>query len=383
MDTTRPKEKEREYWLDLLRFIAIFMVICIHCADPFNISPEARANPEYNFWGSLYGAFLRPCVPLFVMITGALLLPIKENTGAFYKKRLSRILIPFLIWSILYNCYPLLTGMLGLDPAVVSETFAYAGPHPSQSLEDTIARLVAIIVSFNAYTVHLWYIFMLAGLYLYMPYLTAWIEKADRFQYKIYGAFWAATLFLPYAFRFTAPDILGRSAWNSFDTFYYFAGFNGYLFLGYCVKKYPLALNTATRYILCAALFSTGYLITYLGFRYMTANPGSTENDVELFFLYCSPQVALMTLAVILFIKPVKIRSKTVRKYLARTTQYGLGIYLCHYFVVGLGYAISQKLSIPVSVRIPFTALVVFAISWIVVHLFYKATPRYARWIFG
>lgn len=301
---------------------------------------------------------------------------------SFLQKKLYRILIPFLIWPILYNSYPLITGMLGLDPAIVSKTFAYAGTHPSQSMEDTITLLVAIPVSFNAYTIHLWYILMLAGLYLYMPFLTAWIEKEDLFQYKIYGAFWAATLFLPYAFRITAPDILGRSAWNSFDTFYYFAGFNGYLFLGYCVKKYPLELNTATKYILCAALFSTGYLITYLGFRYMTANPGSTETDVELFFLYCSPQVAPMTLAVILFIKPVKIRSKTVRKYLVRTTQCGLDIYY-HYFIVGLGYDISQKLSIPVSVRIPFTALVVFAISWIVVHLFYKATPRYAHRIFG
>jgi hypothetical protein len=115
----------------------------------------------------------------------------------------------------------------------------------------------------------------------------------------------------------------------------------------------------------------------------MKANPGSTETDVELLFLYCSPHVALMTLAMILFIKPLKIRFKTVRNYLVMTTQYGLGIYLCHYFVVGLGYAISKKLSRPISVRIPFRALVVLDITWIVVHLFYKAAPRYARWIFG
>ena len=59
-------------WADLIRVIAILMVICIHCSDPFNVSPEARLNPEYNLWGSIYGAFLRPCVPLFVMLTGML-----------------------------------------------------------------------------------------------------------------------------------------------------------------------------------------------------------------------------------------------------------------------------------------------------------------------
>ena len=40
---------ERIVWADVLRFIAMFMVICVHCTDPFNISPAARLNPEYNF----------------------------------------------------------------------------------------------------------------------------------------------------------------------------------------------------------------------------------------------------------------------------------------------------------------------------------------------
>lgn len=70
-------------WADLIRVIAILMVICIHCSDPFNVSPEARLNPEYNLWGSIYGAFLRPCVPLFVMLTGMLLLPVEQEIGQF------------------------------------------------------------------------------------------------------------------------------------------------------------------------------------------------------------------------------------------------------------------------------------------------------------
>ena len=63
-------------WLDVLRLVAILMVIAIHCTDPFNASPESRANPEFNFWGSVYGSMLRASVPLFVMMTGFLLLPV-------------------------------------------------------------------------------------------------------------------------------------------------------------------------------------------------------------------------------------------------------------------------------------------------------------------
>ena len=75
---------KRIVWLDVLKLIAIFMVICVHCTDPFNVSPEARSNPDYNFWGSIYGSFLRPFVPLFVMITGNLLLPVRLAMREFF-----------------------------------------------------------------------------------------------------------------------------------------------------------------------------------------------------------------------------------------------------------------------------------------------------------
>ena len=79
------------FWLDVLRLVAILMVIAIHCTDPFNASPESRANPEFNFWGSVYGSMLRASVPLFVMMTGFLLLPVRQEASTFYKKRIPRV----------------------------------------------------------------------------------------------------------------------------------------------------------------------------------------------------------------------------------------------------------------------------------------------------
>ena len=97
MNTTR----KHVVWLDVVRLVAMFTVVCCHSADPFNFYPgEPPANiDEIKFWGAAYGAFLRPCVPLFVMITGALLLPVRGEISAFYKKRISRVFWPFLIWS--------------------------------------------------------------------------------------------------------------------------------------------------------------------------------------------------------------------------------------------------------------------------------------------
>ena len=116
-------------WLDVVRFVAMFTVVCCHSADPFNFYPgEPPANiDQIKFWGAAYGSFLRPCVPLFVMITGALLLPLKDDTSVFYKKRISRVFWPFLIWSVLYNLFPWITGQLGLSPEVILDFFPYSG----------------------------------------------------------------------------------------------------------------------------------------------------------------------------------------------------------------------------------------------------------------
>ena len=80
MNTTR----KHVVWLDVVRLVAMFTIVCCHSADPFNFYPgEPPANiDEIKFWGAAYGAFLRPCVPLFVMITGALLLSVRVEISA-------------------------------------------------------------------------------------------------------------------------------------------------------------------------------------------------------------------------------------------------------------------------------------------------------------
>ena len=65
--------KNRVVWLDVVRFVAMFTVVCCHCADPFNFySGEPSAELEQiKFWGAAYGAFLRrSCrkTPRFVTI---------------------------------------------------------------------------------------------------------------------------------------------------------------------------------------------------------------------------------------------------------------------------------------------------------------------------
>ena len=362
--------------------LLLFMVIGIHCSDPFNVSPEARSNPEYNLWGSIYGAFLRPCVPLFVMLTGMLLLPVKQETGQFYHKRMLRVIVPFIIWSLLYNLFPWISGLLGLDSSVLSAMFPYAGENPSQTFGSSLHNILMIPFNFNTYTIPLWYIYMLIGLYLYMPFFSAWIRQASKRQMKIFLFIWAVTLFLPYCQEYISNYIGGVCAWNDFGILYYFSGFSGYLLLGYYLKE-NTKLSTRSAILLSVACLVIGYAITYYGFRHMTAQKEITERQVELFFMYCSPNVLLMTLAWYLVIMKTNIKSRIVTSALANITKCGLGIYMIHYFIVGIGYLAIDKAGVPIAMRIPATALFVFAVSWGVVSFFYKICPKAAKWIMG
>ncbi len=374
---------ERIVWADVLRFIAMFMVISVHCTDPFNISPAARLNPEYNFWGTIYGSVLRPCVPLFVMLTGMLLLPVTGDIELFYKKRLGRVIFPFLIWSVLYDLFPWFTGVIGADPSIITRFFVYAGEHPSQTLGDSLKNVLLIPVNFTPYCTHMWYIYTLIGLYLYMPIFSAWVKDATQQQQRTYLFVWGLTLLLPYAYEYLSKYIFGASPWNQgFHLFYYFAGFNGYLLLGHYLANYN-RLRPVPTALISTTLFAVGYAITYIGFGRMVADAKSTEEQIELFFLYGTPNVALMTIAVFLVVQRVVVRSPFWINTFATLTKFGFGIYMVHYFLVGPSFMLVDALRVSIPMQVPLATSLTFAFAWLFTAAVFALMPGKAKWLMG
>lgn len=380
----------RIVWLDVIRCVAMIMVIGVHCIDPFYISPTMRAIPEYTHWAAIYGSLLRPSVPLFVMMTGLLLLPVKKQPlGKFYKKRIYRVLFPFLIWSVLYSMFPWVTGVLGLPKEIIGDFFCYTQGQESQSLIDSLKDVAMIPFNFSHKENHMWYIYLLIGLYLYMPFFSAWIENADRKTKRAFLLIWIISLFIPYLKEYVANCLFERSGyvfgtdtWNEFGLFYYFAGFNGYLLLGHYVKK-GNDWSLMKTFILCILMFAVGYYITYTGFSTTASNPNATETEMELFFTFCSPNVLLMTLATLLLLQKVVITNSTVIKVLANMTQCGFGIYMVHYFVVGPFFLLIGPSSLPIPLQVPLMAICIFLCSWAFTALIYKLMPRKAVWFMG
>ena len=363
MQTVQPTAvRPHIVWLDVLRLIAILLVIAVHCTDPFNASPESRADPEFNFWGSVYGSALRACVPLFVMMTGFLLLPVKQTMPAFYRKRIPRVFFPFLIWSVLFDLAPWFIQAVGGSAELVTRFFPWE-PNPSASFGDALQTIAMIPLTFTVYATPMWYIYALIGLYLYLPIFSAWVERASRREKRFFLLLWFVSLFIPYLTEFVSRYHFGTCSWNAFGMFYYFAGFNGYLLLGHYLGK-GNDWSVGKTLSVAVPLFLVGYFITLVGFRHMTSDPNVSEEGMELFFTYCSPNVALMAIAVFLLVQKVNVTSLSIRRALANLTRCGFGLYCVHYFFVGPSYMFAQWLGTPVPLLVPVSMLFTFVCAW-------------------
>ena len=369
-------------WLDVVRFIAMFTVVCCHCTDPFNFYPGTAPNiGEIKLWGAIYGSVLRPCVPLFVMITGALLLPVRGDASTFYKKRIPRVFYPFLIWSVLYNLFPWITGLLGLNPQIILDFFPYAGEEVmQQSFSVSLEYILMIPFNFSILAVHMWYIYLLIGLYLYLPVFSAWVEKASERAKLMFLLAWGVTLLLPYYYQFVSNYLWRTCSWNSFGMLYAFAGFNGYLLLGHYLKNLEWSLKKTLA--IGIPMFAVGYAVTFLGFRHITALPEYTDEMLELFFTYCSLNVVMMTIPVFMLAKKVKVNSERMKKALANLTVCGFGIYMIHYFFTGPSVVLMRAINMPIGLQIPVAAILAFAVSWGLVWLIYRA-GKVAKYIGG
>ena len=370
--------KQRIIYLDFLKVIAIFLMVANHCVD--NVTPAERALPWYNLWGSVYNSFTRPAIPLFMMVTGILLLPTKMDMGSFYKKRLSRLLIPFLVWSVLYNLFPWFTGLLNCDPETIHVFFKWADT--SQAFGDALRNILMIPFNFSAFAVQMWYVYLLIGIYLYIPVFSAWVEKSDKRSQRIFLAIWAVSLFVPYLRNYLTENLFGECSWNEFGLFYYFAGFSGYMLLGYHLVKYPLQMSKVSKYALAAIAFAIGYAVTLIGFKNATAVEGQSEAMVELFFTFCSPNVALMTFAIFLIGKDLRFENKRVNRFISQFSICTFGIWMCHYFFVGPVFLLFKSCEMPVLLKVFLENILVLLASFALVYLV-RSTGTFGKKIMG
>ncbi len=145
--------------LDWLRALAILMVVTVHTWSLSHIDSTA-----YPVLALCYKLFYQCGVPLFVMISGALQLPSSIlPIGVFYKKRFTRILVPFLIWSIVIYTLSCIVGK-------------YEDIH---SWQDAIRNYIPFLLT-NRINEAYWFMGLIIALYAITPFLQRAFQTCSK-----------------------------------------------------------------------------------------------------------------------------------------------------------------------------------------------------------
>lgn len=340
----------RNQGLDLLRALACYMVIQVHAGEFFYIEAEGKVLPGADaMWTNLYNSLFRIAVPLFIMLSGYFLLPIKEaTTGAFFRKRFSRVLIPFVVWCILYAVYQYLMGR--------------------SDLPGVFTNILKIPVNYGVEVGHLWYVYMLIGLYLFAPVISPWVQSASRKSMELYLVLWTFTLTVPYL-HLIFPAILGECYWNPTPLLYYFSGFLGFMILAVYIRKY-CAEKAKWHFPAGLLLVLAGYAITAGGFAYMLPKTEYVP-ELEITWSYGTINVAMMALGLFLMLKNVRFRTENSLpvRFMNEVSRLSYGIYLMHIMVLNAFYALFSPLGGTAAIQIPCLAICTFMASFLLTKL--------------
>ena len=325
---------QREIWLDFLRVTACFLVMVVHSTEPFYLGGDGTLvlTETDAFWVSVMEGLARCCVPLFVIASSYLQFPLHYSTAEFFRRRALRILVPMLIWTAVY-------ALVWGDP---------------------VENFKGLLLNFNYAAGHLWFVYMLVGLYLIMPMLSPWAEKVSRRELEIYLGIWIVTLLFPFvreaaggqAPLICAADGLpaqalfplwGEASWNPFGLFYYVSGFVGYMLLGLYIRKF--VPNNRFAGMMGWSFFLVGFVLVAFGFLERMSNAGffpitgpvDLAVSWEAAISFCGLPVALTALGLTLVFRRIGYRQQGgfYRRIILPLSQAGYGMYLIHMLVLG------------------------------------------------
>jgi surface polysaccharide O-acyltransferase-like enzyme len=342
-------------WADLIRIVALFAVVLLHTAAV----PATRYGeiPASWWWSAnLYDSFVRPCVPLFIMVSGAMLLdPGRPQPLAyFFRRRVSRIVVPLLGWSVLYAAW----RIFGRGESMTVGQFGY---HLLAGMADPVA-------------IHLWFMYLIVSLYLVTPIFRIYVGHASHQSQLYFAALW---LFAT-GIRPLLHDHLGLTIGLSFEPV---TGFIGYFVLGWTLRSMLSEASRPRLALGAAAGFALGYVVTVFGTEWLSAEKGSLD---EYFYSYVSLNVMLMSICGYLFLRECGVAwarrsGARLSRSIEAVSALGLGAYLVHALLLEMlargsfGFVLDGVAFHPAA-AIPLTALLAFGASLLICRLL-RAVP--------
>lgn len=277
---------DRQSWADWARIAAIVAVVSIHVLGPVSFRASLVGTP---FWwaANVINSASRWSVPVFFMVSGALLLNRSRREGAarFYRRRLLRIGVPLLVWSLVY--VPVLV-YLGIQVTPQSWVISIARGSPYG---------------------HLYFLFALLGCYLVKPLL-------ERLSGPELGVFAACAIGWAVGQR-ALQVVLPHSAANALELWLYYVGFFA---AGGWLARRPA--GAAARWLVVGG---AAVAVTAAGTWWLVVHAPSSQWN----FLYSYLSVATVVASVAVF-EFIRATGRPGPRWLRKLAATTFGIYLCH-----------------------------------------------------
>lgn len=324
----------RKIYLDYLRVLAIIAVVTIHVTAPYYSG--GYGLDESVWWvANLLNALSRFSVPVFVMISGALLLGKRVGVLDFYRKSSLRIIPPLIFWNLIYVVF----------------NAAIEGGVPG-----AVWQLKAGIFIDGYAAKHLWYLSMFSCLIFFAPFINQYINgdaPGERGLLVLLAAF-----FIFFVVEWVA-SIVKDLMDVSISWFKYFPLYMAYFIGGYFLDRHhhrlPLSVFGA-----CVLLLILSVVGIFGNYYYGLAS-GSFR---DYFVLSNTGPLLFLISFLIFFTFRRSVFFMNERIWLLKLSEASFGVYLIHpIFIYLVGRALSPMADVPLArimISIPLVTLLSF-----------------------
>lgn len=339
---------QRKIYLDYLRVLASIAVISIHVSATNWYATDIHGLDWQMF--NMYDAVSRWGVPAFVLISGALFLGRKTEISTIYKKYVLRLVTAFVFWGLAYYLFN--------GDNILDRLSSFFKPGKIYAVTSVIT---------NHY--HLWFVPMIAGIYVMIPLFEKIAENEKVMKYYllvsfIYSFLLPEIITLINDFGGERTKLVSNALYNNISNMniVMVCGYSSFFVLGYYLSNLEF---TKKQRIIIYVLGILGFLFTILANSAISLRCGRA---VENYYNTFTVNVWLECVSLFVLFKNIKFKDGKMAKVIAKLSKWSFGAYLVHLMVIenllpkwGL-----NTLSMASWISVPVIVLIVFVISYFI-----------------